>query len=113
HEGEMEVRRERARAGAAFGPGADGEAAAIYARLAAELPRVEFVGYDTVAARARILAIVEAGGGGLRRVREATAGAEVEMILGRTPAYAQSGGQIGDTGAVAGRAGRGPPLGTD
>src|SRR2546429_5949867 len=76
YEAEMEAQRERARAGAAFGPGADAEAAAIYARLAAELPRVEFVGYDTLAAPARILAIVEAGGGRLPRVREATAGGE-------------------------------------
>ena len=112
YEAEMEAQRERARAGAAFGPGADAEAAAIYARLAAELPRVEFVGYDTLAAPARILAIVEAGGGGLRRVREATTGAEVEMILDRTPAYAESGGQIGDTGTIAGRAGRGQLLDT-
>ena len=112
YEAEMEAQRERARAGAAFGPGADAEAAAIYARLAAELPRVDFVGYDTLAAPARILAIVEAGGGGLRRVREATAGAEVEMILDRTPAYAESGGQIGDTGTIAGRAGRGQLLDT-
>ena len=112
YEAEMEAQRERARAGAAFGPGADAEAAAIYARLAAELPRVEFVGYDTLAAPARILAIVEAGGGGLRRVREATAGAEVELILDRTPAYAESGGQIGDTGTIAGRAGRGQLLDT-
>ena len=112
YEAEMEAQRERARAGAAFGPGADAEAAAIYARLAAELPRVEFVGYDTLAAPARILAIVEAGGGGLRRVREATAGTEVEMILDRTPAYAESGGQIGDTGTIAGRAGRGQLLDT-
>ena len=112
YEAEMEAQRERARAGAAFGPGADAEAAAIYARLTAELPRVEFVGYDTLAAPARILAIVEAGGGGLRRVREATAGTEVEMILDRTPAYAESGGQIGDTGTIAGRAGRGQLLDT-
>src|SRR2546427_10536378 len=103
----MEAQRARARAGAAFGTDEGAEAAAIYQRLAAEIPRVEFVGYDTLAAPARILAIVEAGGGGLRRVREATAGAQGEMILDRTPAYAESGGQIGDTGTIPGRAGRG------
>src|SRR5256712_521448 len=108
----MEAQRERARAGAAFGPGADAEAAAIYARLAAELPRVEFVGHDTLAAPARILAIIDTAGGRLSRVREATEGAEVEMILDRTPAYAESGGQVGDTGTIAGRGGRGQLLDT-
>src|SRR5438876_3123210 len=48
----------------------------------------------------------------MRRVREAAEGAEVEMILDRTPAYAESGGQVGDTGTIAGRAGRGQLLDT-
>src|SRR3989454_7771687 len=34
------------------------------------------------------------------------------MILDRTPAYAESGGQVGDTGTIAGRAGRGQLLDT-
>src|SRR5207253_1210744 len=106
YEAEMEAQRARAGAGAAFGTDEGTEAAAIYQRLAAEIPRVEFVGYDTLTAPARILAIVDAGGGGMRRVREAAEGAEVEMILDRTPAYAESGGQVGDTGTIAGRAGR-------
>src|SRR2546426_3909710 len=112
YEAEMEAQRARARAGAAFGTDEGTEAAAIYQRLAAEIPRVEFVGYDTLTAPARILAIVDAGGGGIRRVREAAKGAEVEMILDRTPAYAESGGQVGDTGTIAGRAGRGQLLDT-
>jgi alanyl-tRNA synthetase len=45
-------------------------------------------------------------------VREAAEGAEVEMTLDRTPAYAESGGQIGDTGLVTGRSGRGEILDT-
>src|SRR5437667_142884 len=112
YEAEMEAQRARARAGAAFGTDEGTEAAAIYQRLAAEIPRVELVGYDTPTAPARILAIVDAGGGGMRRVREAAEGAEVEMILDRTPAYAESGGQVGDTGTIAGRAGRGQLLDT-
>src|SRR6266704_4201686 len=48
----------------------------------------------------------------MRRVREAAEGAEVEMILDRTPAYAESGGQVGDTGTIAGRAGRGQLIDT-
>ena len=111
-EAEMEAQRERARAGAAFGAGDDAEAAAVYTRLSAELPAVEFVGYESLTAPARILAIVDAAGGGARRLREVGAGAEVELILDRTPAYAESGGQVGDTGTLAGRAGRGQLLDT-
>src|SRR5438046_1387 len=112
YEAETAAQRERAAAGAAFGTGEDAEAASVYARLAAEVPRVEFVGYDTLAAPARILALAGATEGRPSRGREATAGAEVEMILDRTPAYAESGGQVGDTGTIAGRAGRGQLLDT-
>jgi alanyl-tRNA synthetase len=112
YEAEMSAQRERARAGAAFAADGDTEAAAVYQRLAAEIPSVEFVGFDTLNAPARILAMVDAREGGARRVREAAGGAEVEMILDRTPAYAESGGQIGDTGLVTGRSGRGEILDT-
>ncbi len=106
-EAEMESQRVRARAGAAFEAADDTEAAAIYSRLSAEVPAVEFVGYETLTTPARVLAIVDAAEGRMRRVREAGQGAEVEMILDRTPAYAESGGQMGDTGTLAGRSGRG------
>jgi alanyl-tRNA synthetase len=102
---EMESQRTRARAGASFGTG-DGDEdgrTGLYQRLATELPAVEFVGYDTLTSPARILALVV----GARRVAEATEGDEVEVILDRTPAYAESGGQVGDTGALIGRSGRG------
>jgi alanyl-tRNA synthetase len=100
---EMEAQRERARAAASFGP-ADGAAAtAVYQALSGELPKAEFLGYEALAAPARILAMVA----GERRRREAVAGDEVEVILDRTPCYAESGGQIGDTGRLAGRQGQG------
>ncbi len=105
-EREMEAQRERARARAAFGAGEAVEAAALYQRLAAEIPSVEFVGYETLTSPARILAMVDARTGAAR-VREAVEGDEVEVILDRTPAYAESGGQVGDTGTLVGRAGRG------
>jgi len=56
--------------------------------------------------------MVDTSGGAARRVREAAQGDEVEVILDRTPAYAESGGQIGDTGTLIGRAGRGEILDT-
>jgi alanyl-tRNA synthetase len=105
---EMDAQRDRARAGATFSAGDETESAAVYQRLSGELPAVEFVGYETLTAPARILAMVR----GTQRVREAAAGDEVEVILDRTPAYAESGGQIGDTGTLAGREGRGEILDT-
>src|SRR5262245_45317074 len=49
---------------------------------------------------------------GPRRRPEAGAGETVEIVLDRTPAYAESGGQIGDTGALIGRDGEGEILDT-
>jgi alanyl-tRNA synthetase len=102
---EMEAQRERARASATFGgdgaAGDHGEAA--YQTLLADIPKAEFLGYEAMTSPARILAMVAGG----RRRREAVAGDEVEVILDRTPFYAESGGQIGDTGVITGRQGRG------
>jgi alanyl-tRNA synthetase len=102
---EMEAQRERARAKAAFG--ADGDAAetvALYQQVQGALARPQqFVGYETLTTPATLLALIAGG----RRVREAVAGDEVEVILDRTPGYAESGGQIGDTGTLVGRAGQG------
>jgi alanyl-tRNA synthetase len=101
---EMEAQRERARAKATFGAGEGGEpAVAIYQRLSAELARPQFLGYAALAAPARILALVADG----QRRREARQGETVEIILDRTPAYAESGGQQGDQGSIVGREGQG------
>ena len=101
---EMEAQRERARASASFGASESGErAGSVYQELSAQLPPSEFLGYTSLAAPARILAIVADG----QRQRRANQGDTVELILDRTPAYAESGGQMGDTGAIAGRRGAG------
>ncbi len=103
-ESEMEAQRERARAGASFGAADGGEpSVAIYQRLSTELAKPQFLGYGALAAPARILALVADG----QRRREARQGETVEIILDRTPAYAESGGQQGDTGSVIGREGQG------
>jgi len=53
-----------------------------------DLPDTEFVGYDTFECEAKVLAVVERAVG------------EVDIILDRTPFYAESGGQIGDIGEM-------------
>ena len=107
-ESEMTAQRERARAGASFGLTSGADALAVYQRLSAELPKIEFVGQHSLAAPGTILALVRDG----VRLPEASEGDEVEMILDRTPAYAESGGQIGDTGTITGTGGRGEILDT-
>ncbi len=110
YEAEMDAQRERARSSATFGAGGavGDESPAAYQTLLADLPKAEFLGYEAMTAPARILAMVAGG----RRRREAVAGDEVEVILDRTPFYAESGGQIGDTGVVTGRQGRGEVVDT-
>jgi alanyl-tRNA synthetase len=107
---EMEAQRERARARATFGADEDvTETVALYQQIGAALARPQqFVGYETLTSPATIVAMVAGG----RRVREAAAGDEVEVILDRTPGYAESGGQMGDTGTLVGRAGQGEILDT-
>ncbi len=106
---EMEAQRERARAKATFGGDDEAsESLGVYQTLSAEIPPVQFVGQDTLTSPAKIVAMVA----GTRRVREAAEGDEVEVILDRTPAYAESGGQVGDTGTIVGRGGRGEILDT-
>jgi len=101
---EMEAQRERARAGASFGAGDAGDpTVAIYQQLSRELAKPQFLGYGSLAAPARVLAMVRDG----QRRREARQGETVEIILDRTPAYAESGGQQGDTGLITGREGQG------
>ncbi|MBN1515315.1 alanine--tRNA ligase [Candidatus Sumerlaeota bacterium] len=58
----------------------------------------QFLGYDysQFTATAKILAIFQQG----HRVASAEAGAELEIILDRTPFYAESGGQTGDIGKL-------------
>ncbi len=103
-ETEMEAQRERARAGASFGVAHDADGSLeIYRQLSTQLPKPQFLGYSELASPAHVLAMVGEG----RRLGEAGQGQTVEIILDRTPAYAESGGQMGDTGSIVGHEGQG------
>jgi alanyl-tRNA synthetase len=107
-EAEMAAQRERARAGGTFQAAGEDRSVALYQRLSTELPKPQFLGYGALTAPARVLAMVE----GDRRRPEALMGETVEVVLDRTPFYAESGGQIGDTGLLTGRDGEGEILDT-
>jgi alanyl-tRNA synthetase len=55
-----------------------------------------FTGYDEVASHSRIVGLL-VGGAGVGAVRE---GDEVEVVLDRTPFYAEGGGQLADQGRL-------------
>lgn len=62
--------------------------------MLAKIPETEFLGYDELSSSSSVLAILANG----ESLGEATEGEEVEIVLDRTPFYAESGGQIGDHG---------------
>jgi len=109
-EAEMEAQRERARAGASFAIGEGAEGGVFFATIPQTFGAQKFLGYEQLTAPARIWAIVREGTA--VRARAARQGETVEVILDQTPGYAESGGQIGDTGTIVGRGGRGEILDT-
>ena len=90
----MDQQRARARAGAKRG--GDGIPVETYRDAAGRVGVTDFVGYDRLAAEAELGAIVTPGG----LQRSASEGDEVEIVLPRTPFYAEGGGQIGDAGVI-------------
>ncbi|MDQ6766731.1 MAG: alanine--tRNA ligase [Candidatus Eremiobacteraeota bacterium] len=64
-----------------------------------DLPDSEFVGYETLQAPARILALFDRKGAKLAALEQ---GQEGIVVLDRTAFYAERGGQAGDRGAIAG-----------
>lgn len=75
-----------------------GEAATeqVWFELLNDIGATEFVGYQGTEAEAVITALVENG----ELIETATAGQDVMVLVNQTPFYAESGGQVGDTGTL-------------
>jgi len=69
-------------------------------KLAEHIHATEFVGYTQPVAKAEIKVLLMAG----KCVEEAEPGQDVQIVLDKTPFYAESGGQIGDRGYLSGDA---------
>jgi len=67
-----------------------------YRDLAARFGPTTFVGYERTDAEARVLGLLRDG----EELTAAAKGDEVELVLDRSPFYAEGGGQVGDTGTV-------------
>ena len=88
---------QKSRARAAANRDAWGDFNNVWTALSDELAPTEFDGYEHNELKgAKVVAIVADG----ERVSEAAEGSEVEVLLDRTPFYAEMGGQVGDTGTL-------------
>ena len=91
----MAEQRQRAKADAA-GKKTGNADISVFAQALAQAGRVTFTGYDEVAADATVVGIIANG----VAVPSAAAGTAVEVVLDRTPFYAEGGGQLADNGVI-------------
>jgi len=92
----MDEQRQRAKDDAKAKKGQHRDASA-YRQVADSMGRaVEFTGYDVVADEGSVRGLVSAGG----VVDSAGPGDDVEIVLDRTPFYAEGGGQLADQGVI-------------
>ncbi|WP_144174520.1 alanine--tRNA ligase [Pseudomonas sp. Kh13] len=85
-EREMDAQRERARSASAFGMD--------YNSLVKVDSATEFLGYDATEGQGKIIALYKDG----QAVDQLGEGEQGVVVLDRTPFYAESGGQVGDSG---------------
>jgi len=91
----LNEQRERARKSAGF---AAAKTKDIYTELSGIVAPTQFVGYSQLDTEGFVQAIVKQDA----RVKEAVEGDEIEIVLDRTPFYAEGGGQVGDQGVLTG-----------
>ena len=92
----MEEQRKRAKEASDFGSVmVAGEATALL-DLEKTIEATKFVGYESLDSDSTVLAILKAG----ELSSTAHAGERVEIVLDSTPFYAETGGQVGDSGQI-------------
>ncbi|MEV6155710.1 alanine--tRNA ligase [Nonomuraea sp. NPDC052129] len=91
----MKEQRDRAKADAAAKKTGNADIS-VFGQLLEKAGRVEFLGYDQTEADTSIVGILVDGGA----VPAAGAGTDVEVVLSRTPFYAEGGGQLADQGVI-------------
>ncbi|MBB3733676.1 alanine--tRNA ligase [Nonomuraea dietziae] len=91
----MKEQREMAKADAAAKKTGNADIS-VFGQLLENAGKVEFLGYDQTSAESSVVGILVDGAS----VPVAGAGATVEIVLGRTPFYAEGGGQLADHGLL-------------
>ncbi len=92
----MEEQRRRAREGSDISTDVFGGSLGALAEIEKTEPETEFVGYQSFECSARVVGILKGG----ELVDSAQAGDKVDVVLDRTPFYAESGGQVSDIGVI-------------
>ncbi len=87
---------QKAKARAAWAGSGEAEDATVWFDVADKAGVTDFLGYETETAEGKIAALVQDGA----QVKTAKEGDNVQIALNQTPFYAESGGQVGDTGRI-------------
>src|SRR6201988_5368500 len=95
----MDRQREKARA--AWAGSGDTASESIWFPLREKLGATEFLGYETESAEGVVAALGKEG----KETDSLKAGETGSVVLNQTPFYAESGGQVGDTGVLTGEGG--------
>ncbi len=106
---EAAMTRQREQARGAWAGSGQQELSPVFRTLHEELGDTKFIGYDADETETAVTAIVRDG----KAVETLREGEEGEVMLEQTPFYAESGGQIGDTGAIDSPAGNAFVTGTE
>jgi alanyl-tRNA synthetase len=88
--------RQRVKARASWAGSGEAATETIWFPLREKLGATEFLGYDTEVAEGVVTALVRDG----QEIAELKAGESGTVVLNQTPFYAESGGQVGDTGLM-------------